>query len=330
MPKARRLLPATLMAAAAVLAGCTPAEPAAPAPTPTPVPSEPAATPSPEPTLPAVAGFRVAAGESAPPVKRAAVQFLRTLLNHEDGGGTVAATRARLASARLPTGPADQAGPLLNPAGAQTGEVIYPQLCGLTEAISCVIAAVRTHQLDDGGEVVSVSRTIDLRLGRKGAAWQVTSIGFNGGRPPTAGSDRAAASTLARDVLANPRITMPDSARHEVRSGAVDARVLRLLLDLGRRWPVSVSVFKAGHPNNVFGTDRVSNHTRGRAVDLWAVGGQAVAAQRGNPASPARALMIQGLRAGAPEVGGPWVVSAGGRTSYTNTTHLDHIHLGFD
>lgn len=330
MSPARRRLPAVVAAVAALLAGCSPGGRAAPRPATTPAPGTPTVAASPEPTLPAVKGFQVAAGEPAPQVKRAAVRFLQTLLNHEDGEGAVTVTKARLAAAGLPPGPADQAGPLLNPAGAQAGEVVYPQLGGLTAANASVMAVVRTHRLTEAGQVVSTSRTVDLRLGGKAGGWQVTGIAFDGGAPPAASGDRPAASALAGDVLADTRITMPDSAREEVRSGAVDARVLRLLLDLARRWPVTVAVFKAGHPYNVFATDRVSNHSRGRAVDLWAVGGRTVAAQRGDPSSAARALVVEALRGGATEVGGPWAVSANGRTSFTNTVHHDHIHVGFD
>ena len=93
---------------------------------------------------------------------------------------------------------------------------------------------------------------------------------------------------------------------------------------------MSVSVLNNGHPTDVFGSDRVSNHHRNRAVDIWQVDGKTVAAQRGDDSNAVGQLMRYALSNGSTEVGGPWVVSSRGQSSFTNTIHQDHVHIGFD
>jgi hypothetical protein len=316
----------------AAVAACSPGDPrgasasrapASPTTGTVPAPSRPA------PALPPVEPYQVWGGEPAADTKRAAVAFLESFLDYDDGGGAKSAVKPRLTANGLPARLADQAGPLLSGTGAQAVEVVYPQLGGLRPDAASVMAVIRLHRLQQG-RLVSTTRTIDLRLSRGPNGWRVSEIAFSGGELTAATTSAAPTDKVIADVLADPRITMSDTSRDEVRAGVVDVRVLRLLLDIAKRWPVAIAVFGGGHPHNVFGTDRVSNHTRGRAVDLWAVDGTDVARQRGNGTSAARDLIVHALRAGATEVGGPWALSAGGRSSFTNTLHEDHIHIGFD
>lgn len=92
------------------------------------------------------------------------------------------------------------------------------------------------------------------------------------------------------------------------------------------RWVVAVSVIRSGHPIDVFGTSRPSDHPKGRAVDVWALDGRPLVEPANHP------LAVSGMRFAAAEgaynVGGPVLLS--GPQYFSNPTHQDHIHLGFD
>jgi uncharacterized heparinase superfamily protein len=86
-------------------------------------------------------------------------------------------------------------------------------------------------------------------------------------------------------------------------------------------------VLRTGHPREVFGTARTSNHTHGRAVDVWRVDGRPVV----DPATPRallRDVMVRAGRLGATEVGGPFDVDGPGRGFFTDDVHRDHLHVG--
>ena len=287
-------------------------------------------------SLPSVTGYTVSSDEPAPDVKRSAVRFIEALTNYADGGGAPEAAGARLAAIGVPPTLVGEAGALLA-AGAAAGEVIYPQLGGLTSTAASIMAVIRTHHLQTG-RVTTTTRTVDVRLTKRSDGWAVSALASNGGSFPTAGdapsgtpsASTGSAPSVTIDVLASPRIEMSDTTRSDVRAGRIDTRILGLLLDLTAERRVAVTVLASGHPHEVFGTNRVSNHTRGRAVDIWAVDGRTVAQQRSEQSSAARELTLRALAAGATEVGAPWVVSAGGRSSFTNTVHEDHVHIGLD
>ncbi|MFI0449677.1 hypothetical protein [Actinomadura sp. 6N118] len=283
------------------------------------------ATASALPELPRVRPYVIAADEPAPEVKRAAVRFIEVLTNYDDGGGLAVATRKRLAAAGLSPALAGQAGVLLTPSGAGAGEVVYPQLGGLTRSSASIMAVVRltTRQ---GANISTSIRTIDVRLARSAAGWVVARIASTGGLRL---GDGRAPSPLAARVLANDRIVLPDTARWDIQAGRLDARVLRLMLGIAAKHTISVTVLSTGHPFQVYGSESVSNHKRGRAVDIWAVDGRRVAEQRRGTGAPARLIAVQALANGATEVGAPWVVSSSRGTSFTNTVHQDHLHLGF-
>ena len=288
-------------------------------------------------TLPRVTPYVVADEEPAPDVKRSAVHFIEVLTNYPDGGGTPEMARARLAPIGVRPELADQAGPLLSHDAACAGEIVYPQLGGLTDTTASVMAVVNVH-VRRNGVVRSSVRTLDLRLSRTATTWTVSAIAYNGGEPAPSpdssaaggGSPSGSLPRVAADVLASNRIELSDTSRADVLAGRTDTRILQLLLEISARRHIAVTVLSSGHPHEVFGTNRVSNHTRGRAADIWAVDGRPVAEQRAGSASPAREVTMQSLAAGASEVGAPWVLSAGGQTSFTNTVHQDHIHIGLD
>ncbi|WP_246266895.1 hypothetical protein [Nonomuraea typhae] len=262
--------------------------------------------------------YDVPADEPARPVKRAATTFLETLFTYEPGQ---AGDAARLTARGLPAAPLADAAPLLDDTARGRIQVVYPQLGGLTATRASIMAVVRLSVTGEGGALTR-TRTLDLRLKKQGRRWQVTALASLGGRAPAG----AAESLLARKVLAATRITLPDSARWDIRAGRVDDRILRMLLRLSREHRIAVTVLVSGHPEKVFGRASTSNHTRGRAVDIWAVDGRRVAAPAAvKGGDPVRKLMERAISQGSDEVGGPWSFAG----AFTDTVHEDHVHIGF-
>lgn len=135
---------------------------------------------------------------------------------------------------------------------------------------------------------------------------------------------------LARAVLSHPAIHLTHAARGDVSSGLVDPRVLGVLLLVAQTHELGlVGPLVTGHSYYVKGTTRVSNHIFGRAVDIGGVDGMPV-----SPANEAAREVMEELLTlpdllVPDEVGGPWLVSVGARSSFTNADHQDHIHLGY-
>ena len=105
----------------------------------------------------------------------------------------------------------------------------------------------------------------------------------------------------------------------------ISSEVLRTLLALSERYVVDVSVVRSGHPLYVFGTNRLSDHPKGRAVDVWALDGHPLVVHRNHDL--AIAGMELAVAHGAYNVGGPVLLS--GPEYFSDNTHQDHIHLGF-
>jgi len=135
---------------------------------------------------------------------------------------------------------------------------------------------------------------------------------------------------LMQAVLHNPAIALTPAARSDVASGAIDPRVLEVLLLIAQTHELApVGPLITGHSYYVKGTTRVSNHVFGRAVDILGVDGAPV-----SPANEAAREVMQQILTLAPplvpdELGGPWVISVDGHTSFTNAAHQDHIHIGW-
>jgi hypothetical protein len=103
--------------------------------------------------------------------------------------------------------------------------------------------------------------------------------------------------------------------------------VLQALLALARTHTLDISVVRSGHPVYVFGTSRLSDHPRGRAVDIWAVDDRPIV-DLANRALTEQ-VMRQGAALGAWQVGGPVDLDGAGLRYFSDHTHHDHIHLGF-
>ena len=247
----------------------------------------PSSTPS-TPALPTIKPWTPGAGEVKPEVKVAAVRATEDLLSRDHGRSAVAITDA--------------------------------QYGGILSDSASVLVVCRQYYLVDG-KVVTGGTTVDVRLSRSGQTWRVTAL--NRAKPGAAAKQLTAA---ANRVLSNDRITLPAASIADVRSGQVHDTVLNAMLSLAENYRIGVSVIRSGHPINVFGTDRPSDHPRGRAFDTWQINGLPVVAP-----TTSRSLITGYMRAaasaGSYNVGGP--VQLNGSTYFSDTTHHDHIHAGF-
>ncbi|HVM15932.1 MAG TPA: lytic murein transglycosylase [Egibacteraceae bacterium] len=139
---------------------------------------------------------------------------------------------------------------------------------------------------------------------------------------PFAPVDRAA-------LLDNPRLTLYPGGRADIAAGRIDPRVLDLLALLTQQHEITVVSLQTGHSMNVAGTNRVSNHFLGRAVDIAAIDGERVSAT-----SPrARALVTWLASLEGPqrprEVGSPFADMRSQPGHFTDAMHMGHVHIGW-
>lgn len=215
------------------------------------------------------------------------------------------------------------AGTLLAPQVASSASVAYPQLGGLAPGRASVMVVTTVETAGRRRRREFTTRVVDVRLEQRAGSWVPVAVASDGVGPPPAPT----ISDIAHAVLANENLLLPDSAVADVRAGRIDDRVLRLLDGLAATRLLSVAVLATGHPLNVFETERVSNHTAGRGVDIWAIDGVAVIDQQ--QSAEVRAVVAEALAAGATEVGAPFDDDGRGGQMFTNEVHLDHLHLAF-
>ena len=300
-----------------------PSRPPSPSPSPSPLPS-----PSPSPTpaaLPPVLRWRPGKGEPLPQLKQVAADFVQELCTRVPGQpvSAVLAGRGLEAPRHLALGA------LLEEGVASTGEVVYPQFGGLDPLAegartASVMVVVRHRLLAASGTARTVTRVCDVRLVRSGTTWRVSDLLSTGGEPVARPAGLPAAAVR---VLDDRRIRLPDTARWDVHAGRISVGLLDLLHGVAALGPVGVTCLRTGHPRTVFATGRTSAHTRGRAVDLWMVGGQPVVGGAPALARLQRAALADRRTA---QVGSPSGTDADGRRSrrsFTDLVHADHVHL---
>lgn len=328
---------AVLVVALTVVAACggsgaptaEPATPPATSPTPSQSPSTspgPTTTPTPtaEPVAPVLApvtSWQPGAGEVEPQVKVLATRLVETAGSWA-GAGDVESLRARLVAAGFAPELADPLAPLLDggASAAQVG-IAYPQYGGLRGGRASIMIPLSQSLVRDG-HITDRGHAVDVRLVQGPGGWAVESAAVAVPPPPT-----GALSPVAAAVLVNPRIGLPESARADIVGGLVEDVVLEAMTRLAQAHSYDVAVLVGGHPPNVFGTDRVSNHTVGRGVDIWRFDGMAVV----DPATPAtlvESAMRAAAAAGGSEVGGPVDLDGPGGTFFSDLVHQDHVHVG--
>lgn len=254
--------------------------------------------------------------------KRLAGRVAQRLTTFEAG-----ATAEEIAAGAAPGTRAEElervVAPLVDPAVRSSGEVVYVQLSGVTATTLGAMVLVRQHLEEATGTRRLVVRVMDIRLRRTNGPWSLDQVVSVGGTPV---ARPANLSPAAIRVLDHPNIELADTARWDIYRGGIDDGLLRALADAADRWRLAVSVLRTGHPLNVWATKRRSAHTAGRAADIYAVDGALVLRQRVR-GGEARRLAAAFLVAGAAQVGSPWNLPPGGRRSFSDVVHQDHIHL---
>ena len=131
-------------------------------------------------------------------------------------------------------------------------------------------------------------------------------------------------------LLANPRVTLSENARADLRNGLVDARLVSLLGRLADTYQFEISVFSTGHGRFVKGTAKVSNHVYGRAADITFVSGAQVSGTNEAARSMAQFLMVVDSSIRPTEVGGPWDIDDADGIGFSDAGHVAHLHVGYD
>lgn len=135
---------------------------------------------------------------------------------------------------------------------------------------------------------------------------------------------------LVAAVLGHPSIELRAEARADIEAGLVDPRVLGALLHLAARHHLgSVGPFVSGHSLYVAGTDRISNHAVGRAVDISVLDGIPVSATNHGARAAAEALLALAPPLRPDELGAPWDLPSSSVETWADAAHAGHLHAGW-
>ena len=272
-------------------------------------------------SLPAARSWTARPGEVSPGIKRVATTLLEHVGTWTGSHGDLASARHRLAAAGYDPALAAALSPLLGVGTNAVAVVRDAQYGGLLSTTASVLVVVDQWRLTRDGVVHAGGTTVDVRLAQASPHWRVVEV-----HPASPGMPTSALTRNAREVLRDTRIRLPHAARADVSAGRIHDSVLALLLSLGQKHVVDVSVLRSGHPLYVFGTSRTSDHPKGRAADVWALDGRALVLH-GNHTLAASAMRYA-VAHGAYNVGGP--ILLGGPQYFSDHTHQDHIHLGYN
>jgi hypothetical protein len=170
-------------------------------------------------------------------------------------------------------------------------------------------------------------------LAQPAASISPLALGLTVGGPaapsePSAPADDSSGDAIARQVIADPRITLDPRALGDLQTpGRVDPRLCAVLLEAAKMYPISIWVIQTGHSYYTVGGS-VSNHSSGRAVDIGSVDGEVVTPTNDKAHKLALALgqLPQPLR--PTEIGSPWAIDD--PAYFTDADHQNHLHVGYD
>ncbi|CAN5869582.1 hypothetical protein BH23ACT10_BH23ACT10_25490 [soil metagenome] len=288
----------------------------------TPSTPEAAAQPSPPPVPPL---YEPTANEVYPNAKRVAAAVAHTLTNYgtnTDLSSIVAVTttdRDRRQAVRK------VAKPLYSPDRWSRGRVVYPQLGGVAGDRVSVMVVVEQRTGTANRTAATVTRTMDIRLVLAEEEWVLDKVASVGGTATDRPRDLPAQAVA---VVDDPRIALPESARWDIYRGDISTKLLRVMAALADRTPYEVVTLSSGHPYDVFGTDRQSNHTKGRAVDIYVFDNTRVIDDRGQRSTARQQVDWLFRRPALSELGSPWALDGYGGRSFADVIHEDHVHVG--
>lgn len=194
-------------------------------------------------------------------------------------------------------------------------QVSYTQYFGYLPPRANIL--VEADFLDGGGTTYAVE------ISQAGSSWQVDEV-----TPAEPVAPMANPGSVVRRVLDSDRIVLPWAGRVDIAAGLVSDAVLRSMLAVSERHRIGISVLISAHPVQVFGTDRRSNHPDGLAYDIGSIDGRLVVDP--GAADLVRQVMTLAASTGARQVGGPEDLDGGGSQYFSDVTHSDHVHVGFD
>ena len=208
------------------------------------------------------------------------------------------------------------------------GTVEYVQLGGhLNGRISNIVVIRQDIGVEGSSEPQRTeTRVMEVRLARDGDGdWAFETIASSGGMPVERPADL---SQTAAAVVDHDRIELPDTAAWDIYLGYIDRNVLQIMLDIADRTPYSVVVLQTGPSYNVFGTDRVSNHSVGRAVDIYKLESELVVDSHATFSEVYELSEWIVSRYDIREFGSPWRFPDAVAHTFTNEVHHDHLHIG--
>lgn len=275
------------------------------------------------PPAPPLETVEISVDEIYPNAKQLASEVAQSLTTYDIGDGlddVVAAVTSEVGAADAL---ALVAGPLHHADSWSRGHIVYQQLCGVTADRACVMVVVE-QQIGSIDGVRTETRTLDVRLLLEDAAWVFDELASAGGQPVPEPDDLP---EVARAVLDDPRIDLPDTARWDILAGNISLRLLEVMRQTADEVSYGVVVLREGHPDEVFATDRISDHTRGRAVDIYRLDQTPVVDDRDDD-STTRALTDWLFNhPDVRQIGSPWDLDGSARRSFTDLTHQDHLHV---
>lgn len=292
---------------------------ASPTPTPTPSPS----TSSPPPAtslLPATTAWAADGNEIRGAVKLVATRLVEAMGSWDLHGAGAAAAGARVSALGIDPAFVNSVAALVDGGVAARIQVIDAQYGGLLTSTASVLVPTRQWLVNEAGTITERGWTFDVRVSAASPTWKVTAI------TPSDPGPSVQVGSLATQVLGSSRIVLPPASRADVASGQVHDSVLSAMLKLTQSYTLGISVIRSGHPLNVFGTSRLSDHPKGRAFDAWQINGLPVVSAA-TPRSLVTGYMTAVAGIGSYNVGGPYLLS--GLTYFSDQTHHDHVHAGF-
>jgi hypothetical protein len=208
------------------------------------------------------------------------------------------------------------------------GAVEYVQLGGhLNGRISNFVVIRQDIGVEGSSEPERTeTRAMEVHLARgETGEWTLETIASAGGVPAERPVDL---SEVAAGVVDHERIDLPDTAAWDIYRGFIDRQLLEVMLDIAERTPYSVVVLQTGHSYNVFGTDRVSNHSVGRAVDIYKLDTELMVDSHATWSDSYALSEWIVSRYDIREFGSPWRFPDAVAHTFANEVHHDHIHIG--
>jgi len=201
--------------------------------------------------------------------------------------------------------------------------IVYAQLAGILSDRAAVMV-VTEQEIGTARGMRIETRTLDVRLRFEAGQWWFDHLASAGGEPVSM-PEHLPPEVVA--VLDNPRIELPDSARWDILAGRVSPDLLRLLARTAEQVPIGITVTATGHPWEIFGTDRQSDHSRGLAADIYRINTTRVIDDRAVDSTTHRLVNWLYAQPELARMGSPWALDGFGGRSFTDALHQDHLHL---